>query len=168
MVDLADCLLVIDLQNGVCKGEQPIANFEQLIEQVNTRIEIYKANKRPIIFVQHNDEVLVAPQLDWQLVSELDVPADAQFVQKTHANSFWQTNLQALLEQKQIHSLEICGAQTEYCVDTTVKVAHSLGYQLQMVSGLSTTVDNSFMTATQTIAFYEGIWADRFMTLLKL
>lgn len=87
------------------------------------------------------------------------------FVHQPHANSFWQSNLQVLLGQKQIHSLEICGAQTEYCIDTTVKVAHSLGYQLQMVS---TTVANSLMTATQTIAFYEGIWADRFMTLLKL
>ncbi|BAX69207.1 cysteine hydrolase [Latilactobacillus sakei] len=167
MVDLADCLLVIDLQNGVCKGKQPVANFKQLIEQVNARIEIYKANKRPIIFVQHNDTTLLAPQYAWQLVPELSVPADAQFVQKTHANSFWQTNMQVLLEQKQIHSLEICGAQTEYCVDTTVKVAHSLGYQLQMVSGLSTTVANSLMIATQTIAFYEDIWADRFLTLIE-
>lgn len=44
---------------------------------------------------------------------ELNVPKTAIFVQKTHADSFWQTNLQTLLSQMQIKSLEICGAQTE-------------------------------------------------------
>ncbi len=98
---------------------------------------------------------------------ELNVPKTAIFVQKTHADSFWQTNLQTLLSQMQIKSLEICGAQTKYCVDTTIKVAHHWGYQLQMVAGLSTTTDNAYMTAEQTIAFYENVWQNRFLELLK-
>ncbi len=32
MLKLADCLLVIDLQNGVCKSEQPVARLNQLIK----------------------------------------------------------------------------------------------------------------------------------------
>ena len=167
MLKLANCLLVIDLQNGVCKSEQPVARLNQLIKGVNARIDAYQAESRPIIFVQHNDKTLIAGQSTWQIMPELNVPKTAIFVQKTHADSFWQTNLQTLLSQMQIKSLEICGAQTEYCVDTTIKVAHHLGYQLQMVAGLSTTTDNAYMTAEQTIAFYENIWQNRFLELLK-
>lgn len=100
-------------------------------------------------------------------MSELNVPKTAEFVQKIHANSFCPTDLQTRLSQKQSKSLKICGAQTEYCVDTTVKVAHSLGHHLQVVAGLSTMTDNHYMTAEQTIAFYEGIWRDRFLKLIE-
>lgn len=147
MPNLADAILVIDLQNGVCKGDQPVAQLAQLIERVNARITAYQAAGRAVIFVQHNDETLLAGQPAWEILPELVVPETAHFVQKTHANSFWHTNLQALLVQERVKSLEICGAQTEYCVDTTIKVAHSLGYQLQMMTGLSTTTANPFMTA---------------------
>lgn len=79
-----------------------------------------------------------------------------------HANAFYKTNLNHLLEENKASNLEICGAQTEYCVDTTIKMAHGLGYKLQMVKGLNTTFDNSFMSAKDTISFYENIWNHRF------
>ncbi|BBE27000.1 isochorismatase family protein [Latilactobacillus curvatus] len=70
MLKLADCLLVIDLQNGVCKSEQPVARLNQLIKGVNARIDAYQAESRPIIFVQHNfvqhnDKTLIAGQSTW-------------------------------------------------------------------------------------------------------
>lgn len=65
MLKLADCLLVIDLQNGVCKSEQPVARLNQLIKGVNARIDAYQAESRPIIFVQHNDKTLIVGQSTW-------------------------------------------------------------------------------------------------------
>lgn len=82
---------------------------------------------------------------------------------KKYPNSFFDTNLDQLLTSKETKSIEMCGAQTEYCVDTTIKVAHGLGYKVRMKKGLSTTVDNQFMNAKDTIAFYEGIWNKRFL-----
>lgn len=64
-----------------------------------------------------------------------------------------------------MRELEICGAQTEYCVDTTIKMAHGLGYQLSMRYGASSTFDNQFMTAKETIQFYENIWEEYFLDL---
>ena len=91
----------------------------------------------------------------------------AYFVRKTHANSFYKTNLSVLLTELDCHSIELCGAQAEYCIDTTVKFAHGLGYQLMMCRGATTTYDNPFMKAKETIAFYEKIWDKRFLTFLE-
>ena len=99
----------------------------------------------------------------WQIIPQLNT-SNAYFIEKTHANSFYQTELKQLLERLSISTIEICGAQTQYCVDTTVKFAHGLGYKVVMQSGATTTYDTEFMTASQTISFYESIWKDRFVT----
>lgn len=94
--------------------------------------------------MQHNDEDLVADSLAWQIIPAFRVQPTDTVVQKTHANVFYSHQLAA-------ESLEICGAQTEYCVDTTTKVGYRIGYDLEMTPGLTP-------TAEQTIAFYKGIW----------
>lgn len=103
----------------------------------------------------------------WELLSELSIPEHSYFVRKTHANSFYKTNLSVLLTELDCHSIELCAAQAEYCIDTTVKFAHGLGYQLMMCRGATTTYDNPFMKAKETIAFYEKIWDKRFLTFLE-
>lgn len=169
--NLVDVLLVIDLQKGVCDFEwdgkdYQIYNFEKVINGVNERIELYFSQGLPIIFIQHNDESLVEGQTDWEIVDQLKSKKGNYFVQKKYANSFYKTNLQEILQRINAKSLEICGAQTQYCVDSTIKFAHGLGYDLQMVKGLSTTYDNDYMSAENTINFYEDIWDGRFLKLL--
>lgn len=159
-------LLIIDLQNGVCYQEQPLHHLNELLKRVNQRIKSYREAGRPIIFVQHNDEDLVQGTKTWQLHPDLQaLPATDYFVQKIHANSFYHTNLQEILQKEQVNELEIWGAQTEYCMDTTIKFAHGLDYKVFIESGSSSTVDNDFMSAEKTIAFYEKIWQGRFATI---
>lgn len=159
-----DALLVIDLQTGVCLREtKPIDHLSELISLVNTRIQDYADRNRPVIFVQHQEEELITDSPAWQIIPQLNT-SNAYFIEKTHANSFYQTELKQLLERLSISTIEICGAQTQYCVDTTVKFAHGLGYKVVMQSGATTTYDTEFMTANQTISFYESIWKDRFVT----
>ncbi|AYM03275.1 cysteine hydrolase family protein [Levilactobacillus yiduensis] len=164
---MADVLLVIDLQNGVCYGEQTAANMSHVLTGINARIAAYRKAKKPIVFIQHSDEDLVQGTHDWELIPDLDYRDTDPLVSKHHANAFYHTNLRRVLTSFAAESLEICGAQVEYCVDTTTKVAHGIGYDLQMTRGLTTTVDNKFMTADQTIAFFEGIWDHRFVTMLE-
>jgi len=164
---IADALLIIDMQNGVCKSDNcEIENLNECIHRINNRIKQYRLKGKPIIFIQHNDESLFNGEFSWQIISELDCQKEDLYIQKTHANSFYKTELQYVLSSFSIINIEICGAQTEYCVDSTIKVAHGLGYNLQMYSGLSTTYDNDYMKAQQMINFYESIWNKRFLNLL--
>lgn len=164
---IADAFLIIDMQNGVCISDNyEIENLNECIHKINNRIKQYRLKGKPIIFIQHNDESLVNGEFSWQIISELDCQKEDLYIQKTHANSFYKTELQHALSSFSVINIEICGAQTEYCVDSTIKVAHGLGYNLQMYSGLSTTYDNDYMKAQQTINFYESIWNKRFLNLL--
>ena len=164
---LAEALLIIDLQKGVCFGEETIYNLEELIKIVNQRILAYSRASKPIIIVQHTDDFLLEGSESWEIIEELDHDKADYFIQKTHANSFYYTQLKNILDKHELYDLEICGAQTEFCIDTTVKVAHSLGYTLQMIQGATTTYNHAFMTAEQTIKFYESIWNQRFLSLIN-
>ncbi|KRM95177.1 isochorismatase hydrolase [Liquorilactobacillus aquaticus DSM 21051] len=164
---VGDALLIVDVQNGVChNAESDIYQFKQLIAGILNRTKEYTAKNKPIIVIQHQDEELVKGSEAWRLVSELELPDEVFFLAKKHANSFYQTDLKKLLTHLNIAQIELCGAQTEYCIDATAKFAHGLGYNLLMCHGLTTTWDNQFMTARQTINFYESIWDKRFVRFI--
>lgn len=48
---MKSALLVIDVQNGVCKSDQVIFNYEDLIAQINNRINYYRQYE---VIMQHH------------------------------------------------------------------------------------------------------------------
>ncbi|WP_057743118.1 cysteine hydrolase family protein [Liquorilactobacillus capillatus] len=165
---MADVLMIIDMQNGVCRSSEPLANLTKVISGIKERINIYHSQNKPVIFVQHNDEDLVKNSYNWKIINDFKVSSHDILIQKVHANSFYHTDLQKILDKYEIKSIEICGAQVEFCVDTTIKMAHGLGYHLEMVRGLTTTISNQMMTAQQTSNFYQDqIWNHRFLTFIE-
>ncbi len=163
----ADVLIVIDLQNGVCYSNEHLFELQNLLTKVNDRIALYRALHKPIIFVQHCDEELVPEEELWAIHENLNVQEQDYFVRKEHANSFYKTNLKMILDELAIQRIEFCGAQTEYCMDATIKFAHGLGYENFMVRKATSTVNNPFMSASKTIDFYENIWNNRFLKMIE-
>lgn len=164
---MAKALIVIDMQNGVVNpAGKVIYNQTGLVHLINERIAAYRRAQLPIIFIQHVDETLIPDSPAWQLIPSLDVLSTDLRIQKEHPNAFYRTSLQAILTQRRVDQLEICGAQTEYCVDATIKMAHGLGYQVVMKHGAASTFDNSFMTAPETNTFFERIWRGHFLKLI--
>ncbi|MEK4031259.1 cysteine hydrolase family protein [Pseudobacillus sp. FSL P4-0506] len=167
METCADVLIVIDIQNGVCYSGDHLFDLQNLLNKVNDRITSYRKLHKPIIFVQHCDEELVPEEEPWAIHANLDVQEQDFFVRKIHANSFYKTNLKSLLDQLTVQSIEFCGAQTEYCMDATIKFAHGLGYENFMVQKATSTLNNPFMSAKATIDFYENIWNHRFLKFIE-
>ena len=174
----SDALIVIDMQNEVCAG---IYRREELIEQINQRILTYRKAKKPIIFIQHNDDELIKESFGWQMIPELLTASTDKYVEKTHANGFYQTELQKLLTDLSVKLIEFCGAQTEFCVNTTLVFAqysrvplfyhklrkHGLGYQNWMQRGASSTFDSKWLSAKEIVDFYEKhLWDERFLQFL--
>mgnify|MGYP000261396965 FL=1 len=57
----------------------------------------------------------------------------------------------------------IVGAQTEYCIDTTVKCGFEHGFEMNIPEGCNTTIDNDYMTGEQTCRYYnEKMWNKRY------
>ncbi|WP_125712397.1 cysteine hydrolase family protein [Companilactobacillus kedongensis] len=162
MSKMAQVLLVIDMQNDL----NGCYHFDDLLSDINDRIDDYRQNDLPIIFIQHNDSDLIKGSEEWDFARGLDKKDDDLVVEKPHANSFYHTELNDLLRENSLKTIEICGAQTEYCCDTTIKMAHGLGYKILMQPDMTTTKDNDYLNAEDTIAFFEDIWNKRFVSFI--
>lgn len=160
-------LIIIDLQVGLETEHKKLFQLNRVLEGVNKRIKFFRKHQLPIIFIQHEDEELVLNSANWQLFPNLKAEKQDHHIRKTHANSFFHTKLASLLEELSVDELEICGAQSEYCVDTTIRIAHGLGYQCFMEKGLTTTTDNEWLTAEKIIQHHEAIWDQRFLTFYE-
>ncbi|AYE39144.1 cysteine hydrolase family protein [Companilactobacillus zhachilii] len=160
MPELADALIIVDMQ----KALQYSYNFNGLVHNINDRISQYRQSNKPIIFIQHNDQDVVRGSDLWQLSGKLDKQKEDIVVEKFHPNAFYQTNLNKVLMQNSVRSIELCGAQTEYCCNATIVMAHGLGYKIFMEHDMTTTFDNDYMIAENTISFFENIWNQRFVT----
>ena len=86
--------------------------------------------------------------------------------QKRYNSIFKETGLKEYLDQQGIQQLVLCGMQTEYCVDTSVKVGFEYGYKLVIPEGAVTTFDGEDIPAETLNEFYENIWAERFADVL--
>ena len=132
-----------------------------VLDKVNQRIAVYRQHHAPIIFVQHEETELPFGSDSWQLFEKLDTqPTD--FSSENTCECLYQTNLNDLLTEQAVQTLEIAGVQTEFCVDTTIRMAHGLGYTCLMTPKTTSTLDNGHLTAAQIIQHHEAIWAGRF------
>lgn len=159
-------LIVIDMQNGLENSTTKLFNKTLVIKKINQRIQWFRALGWPVIFIQHEDQQLVYGTNDWQIFSSIDALKSDYYIAKTHANSFYYTKLKELLIKLSINELEFCGAQTEYCIDTTIRMAHGLGFNCSMKKGTCTTLDSPLLSAEMIIQHHEAIWENRFLCLI--
>ncbi|AFS01244.1 cysteine hydrolase family protein [Lentilactobacillus buchneri] len=151
-------LIVIDLQNGLNK----VFNFPELVAKINRKIDAYHQANLPVVFMQHVDDELVYGTDSWQIVSGTHrLETDRVFL-KYHSDSFYETGLESYLRHQTVNTLDVCGLQTEYCIDTAIRVGHDRGFRMITTSGLNSTFDTDDLTAQQIIKHHEGIWDGSF------
>jgi nicotinamidase-related amidase len=93
----------------------------------------------PVIWVQHSDNELARGSDEWQIVPEL-IPRDAEpLVEKSYRDSFESTNLENVLSGYRIGRLFVVGAQTDFCIRSTLHGALVRGYDATLVSDAHTT-----------------------------
>jgi len=97
----------------------------------------------PVVWIQHCDEELARESESWQIVSELS-PGDAEpLVEKHYGDSFEDTTLETVLEGLGVGRLVVVGAQTDWCVRSTLHGAIARGYDAILVSDAHTTEDQT-------------------------
>jgi nicotinamidase-related amidase len=132
-------LLVIDVQNGVVVPGSPdrekvIANIAQLVDRA-------RAADAPVIWVQHQDEELVPGTEAWEYVPELERHASEALVAKKYRDSFEDTTLESVLAEREVGHLYVTGAQTDFCIRSTLHGALVRGYDATLVADAHTTED---------------------------
>jgi nicotinamidase-related amidase len=109
-------LLIIDVQKafiGNRKGEQEYYNA---LEYINETAKLFRKADKPVIIVRGISE---GDDESFQNVEELIVQDSDTEVLKTYSNSFRKTNLEAILKEKNIDFVVLCGSAAEYCVLAT-------------------------------------------------
>jgi nicotinamidase-related amidase len=151
-------LLIIDVQQGLCEGDQCAFESVKVIERINSVSAKARAAGALTVFVQHESKsgYLGFNSREWQLAQGIEaVPSDVR-LRKTTPDSFHKTELESLLKLNGITELVICGMHTEFCVDTTTRRAMALGYPVVLVADAHTTMDNPYLTARQIIGHHNA------------
>lgn len=157
-------LLVIDVQNVLVYGK-PFA-IDEIISNIKTLLNISRENNVEVIYVQHSGKVgsEIEPNSDgWQIYEKIKPNSNEKIFFKNYNSAFKETNLYEYLKSKEINELIITGMQTEYCIDTTVKVAFEHGFQIIIPEKTNTTFDNGDISAENLYNHYNfNIFNNRF------
>jgi nicotinamidase-related amidase len=134
-------LLVIDVQSALVasadQGSDVVAVIHRLIERA-------RGAGTPVIYLQHYDaayQPLMKGAAGWHIHADVAPQPGETVIEKTASDGFFQTNLQAELERPAVERLIVCGLQTEFCVDTTCRVAFSRGFEVVLAADAHTTTD---------------------------
>ena len=158
---MTTALLIIDVQRALCSGEWAAFDIERVLERINTLGARARTAGAAVVLVQHEEDVgpLRADSEGWQLAEALDTAPTDLRVRKTTPDSFHRTELQRLLQGRGVDALVVCGLQSDFCVDTTVRRALALGYHVTLAADAHTTLDNGVLTAAQIAAHHNATLA---------
>ena len=151
---MTTALLIIDVQQALCSGEYECFEIGRVINTINDLSARARKAGVPVVLIQHEEagSPLAHGAAGWQLAEGLETSPKDHRVGKTTGDSFYQTNLQKLLPKEDFERLVICGLQTDYCVNATVRQALKLGYDVVLAGDAHSTVDNGNLTAEDIIA----------------
>jgi len=159
-------LIVIDVQRGILDDPQLKRKQETLraLDDMVARIAGLIAQARtagvPVIYVQHDGGIghrLEPNTPGWPLRAEIAPRPGEPVIHKRASDSFFQTTLEADLSARDMGRLVVCGCMTQYCVDTTVRRAVSLGYDVVLVADGHMTADSSALRFEQIIAHHNAV-----------
>lgn len=155
-------VLVIDVQQGLCVGPDAAYDCAGTIERINTVTRQARSAQVPVVFVQHESAagMLEHASANWQLAAGLEVmPGDIR-LRKTTPDAFLRTDLHAILKERGVEELVVCGMHSEFCVDTTARKALALGYPVVLVSDAHTSAGNDALSPQQVIAHHNATLAN--------
>ncbi|QXI14046.1 cysteine hydrolase family protein [Pseudomonas zeae] len=151
---MTTALLIIDVQRALCSGEYQCYDIQRVLDTINGLSARARQAGVRVVLIQHEEEdsPLAHGAEGWQLAEGLETSPKDLRVRKTTRDSFYQTDLGKFLPGEDFERLVICGLQTDYCVNATVRRAHELGYDVVLAADAHSTVDNGNMSAEDIIA----------------
>lgn len=149
-------MLIIDVQQVLCSGEQAAYDVERVIDRINLVSRKARAAGALVVVIQHETQQggMDYGTENWKLAPALETHAGDIRLRKTATDSFHRTELHELLQSRGVTSLVICGLQSEFCVDTTTRRAMALGYPVVLVLDGHSTSANGVLSAAQISAHH--------------
>jgi len=144
-------LLVIDLQNDYFEGGKfPLWNTESTLENIKNAIKNAQKNDVEVVLIKHVADASagIAPFFNEgtegvEIHKEiLKVCEDPTIVVKSFADGFFKTDLEKVLDEKNVEELLVCGMMTQNCVTHTAISKTAEKYKkVTILTDCSTTVN---------------------------
>jgi nicotinamidase-related amidase len=146
MPDLANtALLVIDVQQGFSDPVWGQRNNPDCEANIARLLEAWRAAERPVVFVRHDSVLPESPLRPGQSGNALQsiLTGDPDVLVTKHVNSafYGEPDLHEWLQEREISGVAIVGIQTNYCAETTARMAGNLGYETLFVLDATHTFD---------------------------
>jgi nicotinamidase-related amidase len=154
---MATGLLVIDLQRGMFGPGGSPHDGDAVLSRVAGLLGRARARGIPVLHVRHDGgpgDSLERQTPGWEIHPAVAPQGGEPIIDKENCSAFHGTDLQERLQARGIMRLVVAGMQTEYCIDTTCRAAHGLGYTVALVGDGHTTFDSPTLPAAQIVAHH--------------
>ena len=142
---MKDCLLIIDIQNDYFPGGR-MELVEPIAATLNAKklLNHFRKNNKMAVFIQHiaikPNATFFLPNTEGINIHPLIEPLEEELIfQKNYPNSFRDTGLLEALQANKIERLIVCGMMTHMCIDSTVRAAFDLGFEVIVAQDACTT-----------------------------
>jgi nicotinamidase-related amidase len=160
---MGKALLIVDMQEALI----PVVwRGEELVDRIARLAMVARERDVPVVAIQQTGPpgTPFAPENPgWHLSSGLRIHDDDLRIRKTATDSFFATDLAALLTARSVDTVLLTGVSTEYCVDATARAALSHGFSVDLIAdGHAPAAEgdrNAGLSPEQIIAHHNAILA---------
>ncbi|MBN1695383.1 isochorismatase family protein [candidate division WOR-3 bacterium] len=161
-------LLVIDMQKYFIEtaSHAYVPSAEAILPGVKKLISVYSGKNLPVIFTLHSNNEENAgmmkrwwPKLIGEGTVESHLPEELELydgirIEKHQYDAFYDTNLEEILNKKNISQLVICGVMTNICCETTARSAFVRGFEVFFcVDGTATYSEEHHMATLTNLSY---------------
>ncbi len=138
-------LIVVDVQRGFADPSWGPRNNPSCEQNIASLVASWRAAERPVVHVRHDSATPGSPLRPGQPGNELQPVLSNEpdlLVTKSVNSAFYGApDLQQWLDERSITGVAICGIQTNFCCETTARMAGNLGYDTLFVLDATHTFD---------------------------
>ncbi len=158
---MSTALIVIDVQHEFFDKSPAASSAASVVDRINGLCERARENAIPVIFIQHQSSTgpLEKGSPGWRLAEGLITAPGDRILAKTTADAFLRTELESVLQESAVSRLIVCGYATEFCVDTSIRRAAALGYDVIIAADAHTTHDKAHAPARQIVTHHNATLA---------
>jgi nicotinamidase-related amidase len=159
-------VVVIDVQNGILAGvdgnrrHETARALDATVARISGLLDRARVAGIPVFYVQHDGgpgHPLEPHTQAWEIRAEIGPKPGEPVIRKRACDAFFETPLDAELAALDVKRIVVAGCMTQYCVDTSVRRAVSLGYDVVLAADGHTTADAGGLRFEQIVAHHNSL-----------
>jgi nicotinamidase-related amidase len=159
-------VVVIDVQNGILgsandeRARETARALDETVSRISDLLDRARAAGIPVFYVQHDGgpgSQLQPHTRAWEIRTEIAPKPGEPVIRKRACDAFFETPLDAELAARDVKRIVVAGCMTQYCVDTSVRRAVTMGYDVVLAADGHATADAGGLRFEQIIVHHNNV-----------